>query len=240
MINIAIVESDQTQAKHILECLEYVTEADGNDFCVTQFSSPLVFFERFEQFFDLVILDTSLPMMDGMEVARQLRKVNKDIGIVFVSDDANLAISGYEVSALDFILKPLSKQDFYQRMKRLMPRVRQNLSNSILVNFKDKTVFFSVGRIIYLETQGHYIVYHTTDGNFEEYSTMKKAENSLKRFGTFIKCNQCYLVNLAYAEQLLGDSVIVAGKRLAVSRQQRKAFAAAFAEYGDGNLRKWR
>lgn len=89
-----------------------------------------------------VILDNSLSMMDGMEVERQLRKVNKDIGIVFISDTDKLAIEGYEVSALDYILKPLKKNDFYMRMQRIISRVDKSSANSILVNLKDKTVFF--------------------------------------------------------------------------------------------------
>lgn len=239
MINVAIIEENQAETRHIVDCFRYITETDGRHFFVSQFSSPLVFFERFEQYYDMVVLNTALPMMDGMEVARQLRKINRDIGVIFVSDDDKMAIKGYEVSALDYILKPFTKQEFYTRINRVIPLVNKNLSKSILVNFKDKSVFFSVGRIIYLETQGHYIIYHTTDGDFSEYSTMKKAEQTLSRFGIFFKCNQCYLVNLAYIDRMLPDGVVVAGKKLAVSRQQKKKFVAALAEYGQSNMHKW-
>ena len=62
--------------------------------------------------FDIVLMDIDMPGMNGMETARALRKVDAAVILIFVTNMAQFAISGYEVDATDFILKPVNKYSF--------------------------------------------------------------------------------------------------------------------------------
>ena len=87
--------------------------------------------------------------------------------------------------------------------------------------------------IKYLEVEGHYVAYHTSNGIYSEYTTLKKAEKRINRTW-FAQCNQSYLQNMKYINSLSRDSVIVDGKEIFISRKMRHSFLAAVAEFLGG------
>ena len=90
-----------------------------------------------------------------------------------------------------------------------------------------------VAAIRYLEVDGHYIVYHTTEGDYSEYITLKEAEKKLNK-PYFVRCNRCYLVNLKYVSAVRDDVVQVGRDELLISRPQKKAFLNALAVFIGG------
>ena len=76
----------------------------------------------------------------------------------------------------------------------------------------------------------HRIVYHTEDGDFETYGTLKDVESKLPP-KHFSRCNSCYLVNLAYVKGINGYTVDVGGVELSISHAKRKEFVQAVNNY---------
>ena len=81
----------------------------------------------------------------------------------------------------------------------------------------------------YVEISGHTLTYHTKDGDISVRESMERAEQSLG--GDFVRCNKCYLVNLAHVSGTDQNTVSVAGNSLVISRNRRKAFMDALADY---------
>ena len=233
LIRIAIVEDDEAERIRIKEYLTYLAETDHLQFEIDSFPSGLAFIAQYTGQFDIVLMDIDMPGMDGVETARALREVDQSAILVFVTNMAQYAISGYEVEALDFILKPIKKFSFAIKMRRAVARTEKKNDDTICVKQDGVTHLLLISQIKYLEVEGHYVAYHTSNGIYSEYTTLKKAEKRINRTW-FAQCNQSYLLNMKYINSLSRDSVVVDGKEIFISRKMRHSFLAAVAEFLGG------
>ena len=176
--------------------------------------------------FDMAFLDIMLPNKTGMEAAFELRRQNADIVIIFVTTMAQFAVKGYEVNALDYILKPVTYERFTLKMQKAVEIIKAKSSQFIVVNDPDGIVKISSGEVLYIEVSGHKLTWHTTNGNYSEYGSLSDVETMLKNHN-FMRCNSCFLVNPEYIARVnnIEQSVIlVNGEELKISQPKRKKF----------------
>ena len=234
MVQVAMVEDNPNERARIRECLKYVEQTDGVLFDVHEYPTGLEFLGAFAPTFDLVFMDIEMPGMDGMETARALRKMDPSVVLIFVTNMAQYAISGYEVEALDFILKPINKYSFAIKLRRALTRVVRRTEDYISVKTDGEVRALRIASIRWLDVNGHYVVYHTTEGDVTEYTTLKQAAAKINR-NAFALVNRSCLVNMHYIGAVAKDSVTIGDTRLDISRPQRKAFLAAMSEYMGGS-----
>ena len=143
---------------------------------------------------------------------------------------AQYAIKGYEVEALDFILKPLNYYTFSMRFTRALGRVRSKESKYICLNLSTGLKRIDYKDIYYIETQSRMLYYHTKHGEFIVRGALREVQAELEAFH-FVKCNQCYLVNLKYVTEIRKNIAVVAQRELEISRRNRQTFLAAVMNY---------
>lgn len=233
MIQIAIVEDDAQERVRLKTYLNKFAEQENVQLSVSEYASGWAFLEGYHPKFDIVLMDIEMPGMDGMETARNLRKIDGKVILIFVTNLAQYAVSGYEVDALDFIVKPVNPQSFVMKMRRAITRTTKKTEDMIQVRTDRENTYLMVSAIKYLEVSGHYVIYHTTGGDLSEYTTMKEAMRKIEK-PFFARCNQSYLVNLRYVTAVKKDTVIVDGDELTISRPQKKKFLMAFSEFLGG------
>lgn len=235
MINVAIVDDEKEERRRLQECLQYVTEKTGKAFSVTEFTSGERLLGHYDPSsgFDILFLDIEMNGMDGLEVARKIRKIDKTVIIIFVTNMAQLVLSGYEVEALDFIIKPLDQNAFLLKMERAFGRVESQNKEKVLINTREGVVALRIGLVVWLEVDGHYIVWHSREGTFSEYSSLGAAEKKIND-SLFVRCNRSNLVNLRYLDAVVGDECIVDGNKLFISRPTKRSFMRAVSDYLGG------
>ena len=204
--------------------LELAAFVDGEDL-VTGYTAD----------YDLILMDIRMTFMDGMRTARQVREVDQDVEIIFVTNMPQFAIEGYKVRASDYLLKPFSWYAFQESMDRVLGRFRPQNRDSLVVSMKGGRMKLDQGRICFVEAQDHQLVYHTLDGEIITKGTMRDAEASLDA-RRFFRCNRCYLVNLKYVETCQGCDIRVGGSVIQVSRRRRKSFLDALNGYLNGEI----
>lgn len=236
MIRIAIVEDDESDRERLSGFLNrYVQEKKLGSFDVNTFENPLVFLGSYSLNFDLIFLDIKMPGMTGMELARKIREKDKKVTLIFITSLGQYAIQGYEVEALDFVVKPIQYPEFVLKFSRALERIHQsNREDTIVVSYKGNNIRLSVDEITYVEALQHRIVYHVEGG--EEYmslGTLKSAQDQLSGYH-FSMCNKCYLVHLSQVLNIDESYCYVPNGKLLISRPRKKEFRQSFVEYLQG------
>lgn len=238
MLSIAIVDDDANERKRIQECLEFVQKQRNERFAIQVFASARAFLFSFEQQFDIVLMDISFDDdMDGMSAARVMRSIDRTVILIFVTNLAQMAIQGYEVDALDFIVKPLDRYAFLLKMTRALGRVVPRSSGSIIVHAQDGEIKMQTKLITWLEINDHYVTYHSSEGTLTEYISLTGALKKLDD-PAFFRCDRSIAVNLRFVNRLNRESCVVDGQEITVARSLRSDFKRAYTAFLDGKMQR--
>jgi DNA-binding LytR/AlgR family response regulator len=230
MTKIAIVEDEKEAAETLLSYLKRFAGEHGLLFDLAVYSNPLTFLEEYDPDTDIVFMDILLPDLNGMEASKRLRAIDGDVTIIFVTNLASYAIKGYEVEALDFIVKPISYDNFSLKLQRAIDRLKANDDASITVATAEGSFVIPISAITYVEVRGHVVQIHTEKKIYVTYGTLKKLESQLNP-DVFVRCNSCYLVNLRYVQAIKDFTVSVAGEDLQISHPKKKDFVSSLNEF---------
>ena len=230
MINIAIVEDEAMYAKQLEEFLHQYGAENGETFDITIYSDGDQVVHKYKSQYDILLMDVEMKFMDGMSAAEEIRKVDTEVVIIFITNMAQYAIRGYAVDALDYVLKPVSYFAFSQRLNRAISRMKKREQKVITVNIKGGTVRINIANIYYIESQGHNLILHTILGNYESPGTMKDIEEKLSEMN-FCRGNKGYLINLQHVDGIQDGCALVKGEQLLLSRSRKKEFMEALTKY---------
>lgn len=230
MIKIAIVEDEAMYANQLQDFLHQYEKENGEHFEITMYGDGDQIVHRYKSQFDIILMDVEMRFLDGMSAAEEIRKIDTEVVIIFITNMAQYAIRGYAVDALDYVLKPVSYFAFSQRLNRAIGRMKKRESKVITINIKGGTVRVDVANIYYIESQGHTLIFHTSSGDYEAAGTMKEVEDRLAE-ENFFRGNKGYLINLAHVEGIQEGSAVVKGEPLLLSRPRKKDFMEALTKY---------
>ncbi len=235
MIRFAVAEDQQKDFDLLNGYMEKYAAENGLVIEVTRFANGLNFIEEYKPDYDIVFLDIEMPHLNGMDAARQLREIDGDVAIIFVTNMMQYAIQGYEVNAIDFMVKPVTYFNFSQKLKKALNMIGRNEEKSVILHDEDRTVVVAAKDIYYVEKDKNYLLYHTVKGVFRERGTLTEALETLKDSG-FSKCFTSCMVNLAHVSDLGSDTLTVNGDILPISRRQKKDFMMDFTKYYRGGV----
>lgn len=132
-IRIGVVEDDPASCQLVLDYLNRYQQENGEQFTVSVFDDGARIVEKYTPVYDILLLDIEMSEMDGMAAARRIRERDDKVVIVFITAAPQYAISGYEVRALSYLLKPLPWFAFSQELKKSIDMVRRNGDDSMLI-----------------------------------------------------------------------------------------------------------
>ena len=235
MRSIAIVEDDDKAASELAEQLNKYAQETGAEYRIVRFADAISFLTGYTAEYDIVFMDIEMPDLDGMSAAKKLRETDPDVILVFVTNMAQYAVEGYEVAAMDFMVKPVRYDNLRLKLERAERRLESKGTDRFIVRGKSGPVVVSIPDIRYVEVRDHMLTFYTKDGATKVTGSLKSLEKRLEG-RDFSRANSCYLVNLKYVTGVDDGMVTVGGYTLPVSRARRKPFMRDLADYLGGSV----
>lgn len=235
MIRIALVEDEDIYITSFKDMLSRYEKSRETSVDLTVFTDGTEIVEHYSDSFDIIFLDIKMKEMDGMTAAREIRRMDAEVVIVFITNLIQYAIKGYEVDALDYMVKPVSYFAFSQKLDRAISRIRHRDDAYVSVQYENSLKKIKLSDIYYIESQGHAQIFHTVNGEIKIRDKMDDIEKRL-RTQDFYRSNKGYLVNMKYVTGVEDGCCLINGTRLIISRNRKKAFMDVLTKYMSENL----
>ena len=237
MIKLIICEDELAVAKQITQFVQSWAFLRSHKINIAHFESAEAFLFAYEddKTADLLLLDIQMGKMDGMALARKIRKDNERVQIIFITGISDYVAEGYDVSAVHYLLKPVNKEKLYMALDKAIA----NLSKPkpmVSIDTADGIALVIVDDIAYIEALNNELVVNTKDGTINCKMALYKLEEIIsdKRF---VKTHRSYLVNLAHIKRVTRTDVILDnGKALPLSRRLYKDINSALMKYVTGGM----
>lgn len=166
---------------------------------------------------DLMFLDINLPEMSGVSFLRSL--VHPPL-VIFTTAYSQYAVDGFDLEAVDFLLKPFSFERFCKAVNKAKERINTNstpnVQGKITVKSDRRIYQISISDILYVESCGDYVTIHCTDKKLMVHGTMKSWEEKLHG-SSFLKVHRTAIVNLSKIDHLEGNLVKIGEHKLPIS-----------------------
>lgn len=166
MIHIALVEDEAEVRAQLQGYVQRHTRQYGTEFAVTEFADGMELLDDYRPVYDILFLDVEMKHLDGMETARRVRELDKDVIIVFITNMAQYAIGGYAVGALDYVLKPVPYFAFSQQLRKAEEQLRRRARHYLALPVEGGMRRLDSSLIYYLESEGHRVHFYTEEGDF--------------------------------------------------------------------------
>lgn len=261
MWRVLIVEDDSGSADVLRQHLSRYGVEHNETFAVEVLASALEFLDE-NRSYDVVFLDIGLPGINGMEAAELMRERDQLTPIIFVTDLAQYAVQGYAVNALDFMVKPVSHEDFDLRMGRALRVMRRNAHAIVNIRTTDGVRVVDQSDIIYVEVLRHDLYWHIwvqhvgATGNSKIDATGRpgtpmatagtevlRVRGSLTQVAEelgeecFCRISASHLINMRQVSCVRRGSVVMSdGTELTFSRSYRQKASETLARYVGGSI----
>lgn len=230
MLRIALCDDEQ-EARDCLRFQLEKTMYEGDEEIVYEFTSgetALRWLKKHPGEIDLLFLDVEMKDLNGMKTAEEIRKLDKELLIVFVTGYSEYVFDGYRTGALDYVLKPAEEEQIRLILSRAREYFFMKRERNFVFQNQDGTFRMPLDKILYFYSDRRQIGVVTEMEEYFFYGKLSEVEE--KTDGHFVRIHQRYLVNGDRVEYIGHDQVEICGKELPISRGMKDTAAAKLAE----------
>lgn len=235
-IKIVLVDDEQLQLDYMEKMVKQAADDLEIEVALYQYLSGEAFLFALEDHptWDLAFLDIEMEQLNGMEVARKVRENVPELELVFATAYAEYAIEGYEVQALDYLLKPINLEKITRVLERFLEEQPEEAAYTI-IEVDGGTTRLNLDDIIYVEANMGEIRVVLEEQSF--HLKMSLAEFKKQLDNRFVSPHRSYLVNLQYVSRLLKKDVQLSnGETIPLSRRRAKDVQKDFIDFYKGSV----
>lgn len=208
----AICDDNSTDCEYIVSLVTKWSESKKIPVKIDTFPSAEAFLFHYaeEKDYDILLLDVEMGEMDGVTMAKVIRRQNETVQIVFITGYSDYIAEGYEVSALHYLMKPVQKEKLFEVLNRACEKVKKN-ERSLYLEFSGEMIRISFPEIYYLEVQQNYVTIYTKNAGISKNYTIKKplSELEAKLDDRFFRIGRSCIVNLEYISRITKTNVFL-------------------------------
>lgn len=228
---IVVLENDLVEYQKIYKAiLEWGIERDI-DYDIFHYQSGESFFSdtsHYDASTELFLLDIEMNQMNGIEVAKKLRMHNYKGDIIFLTAHKEYVFEGYQVHALNYLLKPVDKTKLFSCLSEIEEKYHGNC-----YTYKDKeqdNISIPYSSILYISVNRHYVYIYTAEKTYEQYTNLNALIQKLPYH--FVQVHRSYIVNLQHIQKYSNGKIHLSdGGSLEVGRTYLKEFKNRYFRY---------
>ncbi|WP_299143699.1 LytTR family DNA-binding domain-containing protein [uncultured Dialister sp.] len=240
MIHIALVDDNPTDIdigkQYVQTYFKSRCDAANMEITVSSYMDGPSFLADFRpDDFDLILLDIYMPAMEGTDVAREIRRLDEGVKIIFLTTSREHALEGYKVFASGYILKPVvsHKKELFQALDHALPKgsLKPAVLSAKIPGCETLRVPFS--RILYVDcSEGRNASIHLMDKTVNTTNTFQELSAGLAEDPRFFECYHRLMVNMDYIESMEEDSFLLKGNlSVPISRRKKKEVKHHYMQY---------
>ena len=223
-LNCLIIDDEPLARKGLKE---YVGDVDFLNLA-GEYESPLKAVEKLnEETIHLLFLDIQMPKINGIDFFKTLQHAPP---VIFTTAYPQYALDGFDVNALDYLVKPISFDRFLKavmKAKEFYEVRQQNSSNEtageyFFIKADNRLVKIAFADILYTEALQNYVTIHTVEKKYITYLTFKSIEEYLP-VDKFIKTHKTYIVAAAKVDSIEGNDIRIGNTHIPISRNEKDA-----------------
>ena len=232
LYKIAICDDEDTLIRELQDYLERYSDEMGQEFCYFSYYDGSELLRGYRPDFDLIFLDIKMEQLNGLKTAEEIRRIDRSVGLIFLTSMKQYVFNGYEYNAINYLLKPVKYSILKMELDRYFTYYHgkdepylsfSNDSGKYKALYKD---------LSYAETEKRNVMLHFQGQEQVIYKNMKEVARLLCAQPGFVRCHQSFVVNLSFVKGMEGmDVVLSTGERIPVSQPRRKEFMARLADY---------
>lgn len=230
MLQLAVCDDEKVFRSDLRKILGTELELCGIDYHISEFTSGEELIAGMEKAdCQILFLDIEMKGIDGVEAARRLRETKRQMEIVFVTSYADFVFQGYEVRALNYILKPYEPEKIAAVLHTALEALDIEAEKYYVIDQRGGSIRVPLSSVKYFSSERRTVHAVTTEREYTFYEKLSDLETELP--DTFVRIHNRYLVHLKYLEAVRQNTAVVDGEELPVSRSCKSGLSIAFAKY---------
>lgn len=237
MLRIAICDDIPDELQRLASLTKQYLFVHSPDATLTEFSHPdaLLAATKTEQF-HIYILDIVMPLMSGLELGKEIRRLDREAQIIYTTTEPQFALQAYATSPINYLVKPVEEQQLFDTLNLAISKTDLTDEQTFTVKTADGLRVIKLSELTCCEYRAHAVTFYLKNGeevisrtireNFPEYSAPILQDRH------FLQCHTSYVVNLRWVERFSKDSFTLWGGRVVpIAAKQYPAVRDSYMDY---------
>jgi DNA-binding LytR/AlgR family response regulator len=237
MLRIAVCDDMPDELQNIVSLTDQYIAAKNLDTEITKFSHPDELLTAIEaESFHIYILDIVMPMVSGLELGKEIRRLDREAQIIYATTEPQYALQAYAASPINYLIKPIDKKQLFDTLTLAISKLDFAEAQTIAVKTADSLRVVKLSDIVCCEYRSHAVIFSLTNG--EEVLSRTIRENyseyisPILKDRCFLQCHTAFVVNMRRVERFSKDSFMVrGGKTVPIAAKQYPAVRDAYMDY---------
>ena len=229
MLKIAICDDDKAFLFQIKSFIQHWGNQPNNLIIQTFEDGDTLIHAHTASPFDIIILDVVMPLLNGIETAREIREHDKSVKLAFLTSSPEFAVESYTVKANNYLLKPIDPLKLYYCLDEFQTEIKQT-TQTIIIKTNNAVQKVELNSIEYMEAQNKHVLFVLSDGRtIQGIEPLYAYEDKLMFIDGFFKCHRSYIVNLHHIDTYTPKEIKMrSGCLIPISRKCHHEFETAY------------
>lgn len=231
-------DDDKECRKEVTQLVKEYIQQSGRSIDLTVYENgmDLLADARRTGSFDVYILDILMPLLNGIDLGIQLRELDTDSKIFYLTSSPDYAIRATKARVWAYLLKPVKKEELFPALEEALSVLSEKREKGMVVKTSQSSIRVSFDSILYAELNKKSIHYHLTNGKVIQSSSIRtgfsEAVQEMLRDSRFFMCSTSMVINLYHVDEINNDALTFQnGKTIYLSRQVNRELRSIWSDF---------